>query len=787
MPSTTTTSDDFDDVVVTTQRCSERLLDVGPIQGATISESNSATFKRSLANTQYGVITGRRMNIYARFLCCTIAGIAVGAPPFANAQQATNTDLTSDTTLQEVIVTAQRRAERLEDVPISVTAVSGQQLAASGITTSIDLTMVTPGLKMDTAGAYVQPAIRGITSTIQQPNAESNVATYVDGVYFPNEQGAIYALPDVQDVEVLKGPQGTLFGRNATGGAILINTIAPSLTETTGMVGGSYGSFNMETEEGFLSVPLVPDKLAMSVTAYHYSTTGWERNLLADGQHVGTGEKDDLFRAKIRFEPWDGADFTLTDMYSYTNDRDGFDFTVLNGNSAFAGTPGIIIASQPNTFAQAHIPDNHVRQEAASLRGEIQLGPGTLVTTTAYQDTVAHLFVDLSDVPVDLGSVAYASTYTDISQEFLYTTQQLGRFRGVGGLYYFQSQGGVLPLEINTFVGPTIENDAEVIWQKDADHSYAVFADGTFDITDQLSITGGLRYNRERVNGNASIEYLTNAPLLPGPLGTVTYNNTTPRASVVYKLDPDTNVYFTYSQGFKSGVFNSTSFQTTPVKPETVDAYEVGFKSRSLKTLSFDVAAYYYVYKDLQVPALLTIDNAITQILTNAATAKIYGAEFDSVWQATNALKFSAGLEYLHARYSNFPDASLDVPIPGCVCGNENVIGNVSGNTMIRSPTISGNLSGSYSWTLPIGALDLSAIVFATSKIYYDVGDRLEQPGYAKVNAKLTWRVNGFDVSVWGRNLTNRNIIASILEETLLDAATYEPPRQVGGEVIYRF
>ncbi len=725
------------------------------------------------------------MNIYTRFLCCTIAGIAAGAPPSAKAQQATTSD--SETTLQEVVVTAQRRSERLQDVPISVTAVTGQQLADAGITTSIDLTMVTPGLKMDTAGAYVQPAIRGITSTIQQPNAESNVATYVDGVYFPNEQGAIYGLPDVQDVQVLKGPQGTLFGRNATGGAILINTIAPSLTETTGIADGSYGSFNMSTVDGFLSVPIVPDKLAMSVTAYHYSTTGWENNLLVEGQHVGTGEKDDLFRAKIRFVPWDGADFTLTDSYSYTNDHDGFDFTVLNGNSAFAGIPGVIIASQPNTFAEAHIPDNHVRQEAASLRGEIELGPGVLTTTTAYQDTVAHLFVDLSDVPVDIGSVAYASEFTDISQEFLYTTHQLGRFRGIGGLYYFQDNGGVLPLEINTFVGPAIENDAQVIWQKDFDHSYAAFGDGTIDITDQLSITGGLRYTRERVKGNASIEFLTNAPLTPGPLGTVTYNNTTPRASVVYKLDPNANVYFTYSQGFKSGVFNSTSFQTTPVKPETVDAYEVGFKSRPLKTLSFDVAAYYYDYKDLQVPALLTIDNAITQILTNAATAKIYGAEFASVWQATNALNFSAGLEYLHARYSNFPDASLDVPIPGCVCGNENVIGNVSGNTMIRSPTISGNLSGNYTWTLPKGDLYLSAIVFATSKIYYDVGDRLEQPGYAKVNAKLGWRINGFDVSVWGRNLTNRDIIASILEETLLDAATYEPPRTVGGEIKYRF
>lgn len=716
-----------------------------------------------------------------------VAAIAVGSPLGVNAQQAAGTDATSDTTLHEVIVTAQRRSERLEDVPISVTAVSGQQLADSGVTTSIDLTMVTPGLKMDTAGAYVQPAIRGITSTIQQPNAESNVATYVDGVYFANEQGAIYALPDVQDVEVLKGPQGTLFGRNATGGAILINTFAPSLTVTTGVIGGSYGSFNMETEEGYLSVPIVPDKLAVSVTAYHYSTTGWERNLLEDGQHVGTGEKDDLFRAKIRFEPWDGADFTLTDMYSYTNDHDGFEFTVLNGNSAFAGTPGIIIASQPNTFAQAHIPDNHVRQEAVSLRGDIELGPGTLVTTSAYQDSVAHLFVDLSDVPIDLGSVAYASKFTTISQEFLYTTHQLGRFRGVGGLYYFQDDGGVLPLEINTFVGPAIAKDAQVIWQKDTDHSYAAFADGTFDITDALSITGGLRFNRERVEGNASVEFLTNTPLTPGPLGTVTYNNTTPRASLVYKLDPDTNVYFTYSQGFKSGVFNSTSFQTTPVKPETVDAYEVGLKSRSFKALSFNVSAYYYNYKDLQVPALLTIDNAITQILTNAATAKIYGAEFDTAWQATNALKLSAGLEYLHARYSNFPDASLDVPVAGCVCGNQNVLGNVSGNTMIRSPTISGNLSGSYAWALPKGTLDLSAIVFATSKIYYDVGDRLEQPGYAKVNAKLTWHFNGFDVGVWGRNLTNRNIIASVLEETLLDAATYEPPRQVGGEVKYRF
>ncbi len=336
---------------------------------------------------------------------CVLSGTAAVAAlsvlSAANAQPANTGDQTGGA-LEEVVVSAQRRSENVQDVPISITALSAARLEETGIQDSRDLPLITPGLRVDSVGAYVQPAIRGITTTLTS-GPEANVATYLDGVYRPNTFAAIYDLPDVKQIEVLKGPQGTLFGRNATGGAILITTLSPDLNTTTGKVSAGYGSFDTINANGFISVPLVADRLAFSLSAYHDDVKdGWKRNLVT-GQKKGAGIETGLVRGKLRFVPVEGADFTLTALYSWRNDDSSYRASIWHGNTDLAGTPGVIIPSQPWTYAVDPDVAHDSRAEDVSLRGDIEVGPGTLTTTTAYSHSYADLTFDGDNTANGLG------------------------------------------------------------------------------------------------------------------------------------------------------------------------------------------------------------------------------------------------------------------------------------------------------------------------------------------------------------------------------------------------
>ena len=184
----------------------------------------------------------KNQQFHQKILCCSVAIISLGFHVDAHSQASSD----SVSKIDEIVVTAQRREESAQDVPISITAITADGLADAGITSTRDLGLVTPGLRYDTHGAYVTPAIRGVTTTLSANN-EANVATYIDGVYQPALLAAIFDLPDVRQVEVLKGPQGTLFGRNATGGAILLKTLAPDLTEVTGKFRAGFSSFDTST------------------------------------------------------------------------------------------------------------------------------------------------------------------------------------------------------------------------------------------------------------------------------------------------------------------------------------------------------------------------------------------------------------------------------------------------------------------------------------------------------------------------------------------------------------
>jgi iron complex outermembrane receptor protein len=272
-------------------------------------------------------------------------------------------------------------------------------------------------------------------------------------------------------------------------------------------------------------------------------------------------------------------------------------------------------------------------------------------------------------------------------------------------------------------------------------------------------------------------------------LGEHTWVSSTPRASFLYKLTDHTNVYFTYSQGFKSGAFNSSSAQATPVNPEKVDAYEVGIKTDEIHGLSINAAGFYYHYDDLQLTKFSLVNDEIQQILTNAADSKIFGAEFNAIWKATDNFTLIVGETYLHARYVSFADAVANVPNPGGAGSHTENIDD-SGTPMIRSPTSSSNLTGTYVENTDAGTFDLSGTVFYSTKLYFDVGHYVEQGGYAVVNATFGWKPSPdskYRLSVWGKNLTDRAYITSTVITTGFDAVDYGRPRTAGIEFQARY
>lgn len=236
-----------------------------------------------------------------------LAGTVLATPAYAAAE---GTETTADN--GDILVTAQRRSERLQDVPMSVTALSSEDLDRSGITSTSDLAKATPSVVIAQYGGFMQPSIRGISSAGASLGDNSNVAMYIDGIYQPQQIATLISLPDVQQVEILKGPQGALYGQNATGGAILVTTLSPS-NELTGKFSASYGNYNDVNLRGYVSVP-VSDTFAVSVSGGYQNRDGFRKHVITGERDLGLDSK--VIRAKFQFTPSESAKLTLTGYFS---------------------------------------------------------------------------------------------------------------------------------------------------------------------------------------------------------------------------------------------------------------------------------------------------------------------------------------------------------------------------------------------------------------------------------------------------------------------------------------
>lgn len=676
--------------------------------------------------------------------------------------------------VSDIVVTAQRRSERLTDVPISVTAVSGAQLDTAGVANSDQLAQVTPGLLLPRTALYLQPFIRGVGNALTAPGADNSVALYVDGVYQPAQASLAFELNDIDQVEVLKGPQGTLFGRNAAGGAILISTLRPSF-DPQARVGASYGRFDDVKLNAYVNVPVVADKIAVSTTLLYRDQDSYTRNIFLDRKVRDF--REEVARGKLLLTPTESLTVTIGGGYSKTvNDR-------TNANVGYKGNitqnllnPSLLRAGDFYDFAHNELPRVSTRSQDVNLHAELLTGAGTISLISSY-GYVKSMFT--SDLDYSILAIAYNNyfeTQRTLSEELTFTSRTFGPISFVSGIYYYKDRAyRHQENSVASTLAPFRTIDARL-----TSEAYAGFVEANARILARLHLILGLRYSAEKKVARA-VQLSTPAPPPLLPTGK-TFHAATPRASLRYDLTDHSNVYFTFSKGFKSGTFNYTALSGAPVRPERVTAYELGYKT-GFSRFRFSAAAFYSQYTNIQVQVTSAFPLFTLQ---NAASGRIYGGEAEAHWSA-GGFGLDAGLAYTHARYRSYPGALFYVR--GANGVNVATAAGASGNTMIRTPQWTANGTASYARDVSFGKLGASTTIAYTAPFFWAADNRLREPGRIKMNAELSFTTPGgrYRVSLWGRNITNTHNVISLFSGAIGDLALYAEPATYGVAVAARF
>jgi iron complex outermembrane receptor protein len=767
------------------------------------------------AATETSLRLALRVGIMAGTALWAVAAYAQDAPPAdtppaaaPTAPRAGSVDTTGD-----IIVTATRRNEKLRDVPMSITALSGETLQKQGITSVTDLVRVVPGFEVPVYGNFVQFAIRGISSTGAGLGDSSNIALYVDGVYQASEQSQTIDFPDVADIQVLKGPQGTLYGQNAAGGAVIVNTLAPSFT-LKGKITAAYGNFNDKEVRGYITGP-ISDKIALLVSGSWQDRDGFRKDLLRGGHDAGL--RSNMIKAKVLIQPSSDASITLAGFYREHDDSNSIAGFVLNSNSIGNGLDDIYQLHLPragkNSFAMDYRPDAHLKNWGFSITGKFNIGLGTINTSSAFYKTAYHSFQDPDFTPVEYGQVDLPIKGQVFVQEVNFVSNPIGPVTLTGGLFYMHRKESYTPQLFNaTYFGgmPTVYPQIPTIFaviggrSDTSKNSYAAYLEGDWKVTDHLTLEVGGRYSTE--TQKYATEKLTPAvPYQDLTHSPVKFSKFTPHAVIRYKFDDGTNIYASWSNGFKSGFLDATNVSAKPVKPETVQAFEIGYKGRPLPGVSLNLAGFHYNYKNIQVFHYDPTCQSGCSGYENAAAAQIDGVDAETTIKLNQHLTFFAGVSWLiKAKYQKYLKASDLAPIyvrdvypnvvlvnPNDTLGNANVvIPDAKGLWLIRAPKV--QVSASLSYQGHIGGGDLDALIAAhyNSGFKYDPLGYVRQKAYTTVDAEVGYSpdgLKGLRIAGWVRNLTNTYYLSSELNSTVGNTAAYAAPRTFGGKLEYAF
>lgn len=735
----------------------------------------------------------------------TITALASGSQTWA--QQATANDPSSDanaaadqsTGLDDIVVTAQRRQSSVQATPIAITALGGDTLQKNQAVNIESFASSIPNVTFGKNTGSAKIFIRGVGLDAITPGSDPRVAIYTDGVYQPRSQAAFTGLFDLERIEVLAGPQGTLYGRNATAGAINFISRKPGndLDGYASLTVGNYATMRVEAAVG----GPVSDTIGLRLAMQRSVREGY-------GEMIDTGldiddEDSTGLRGIITFKPSSSFDATITADY-YKSDDHNNGLHVLDLSPGRVPTPttfnfpgeNYVYAENPRDLGGTR-PENHIEAYGVSLEANYRLGDfATLTSLTGWRKFKQSGVYD-ADQTTFSGTPAPILEDSESWSQELRLTGKVGIIDFLVGAYYFKEDNfaGIEP----TIRGRLVDvifggNGSGAAYQAaigipldplayyrgpgyggdQTTKAWSLFTQETVNITDKLGIDIGLRYSHESrsidefnefdpVNTTSAIE---NPLFVPIPAFTsflsqkVTYTSLDPKVTVHYKPNSDTLIYATFSQGFKSGGFNA-GFLSPAFSPEKLRSYEAGLKTDLFdRRFRANVSAFYYDYGNLQV----NITEGIQLITRNAAKASLYGLEGQFTFLPVDDLRLSLSTSYLHSEYKQYisPNPRLagqgdpGVTLPGTGAPAFDL----SGNQLAYAPKY--KLDGEIAYTIHGGSWDITPRANATytSRTFFNQFEEsfVSQPGFTKFDLYLDVENKdlGISITAFARNLTNK-------------------------------
>ena len=738
----------------------------------------------------------RRTAIHALVFAAVASTLSTGVHSEEPASHSATTNTPTGGDLAEIVVTALKRSEPLSKAPLAVSALSQNELTAAGVVGLLDLTSATPSVQMKEVAVddSVQVTIRGITNSDFNPGGSPAVATYIDGVYLARTQGLSGDLFDVERVEILRGPQGTLYGRNSTGGSLNVITADPKSTFGAS-ADVSFGNYNDVQTRGMINLPLMDDLAIRAAFTTRRS----------DGYFETRGTTNSNYAAADNFAG------RLTGLWTPSSD---FKWRLALEYSRLGGTPDLEFATGPSgrpldgrpvydrPVSSEPEPSNYLRNFMVRSRMDWQVASNLSMSYIAGYEDLSYASVwtlaatSLADGNLTEGHRTGGDQ--SYSQEIDLNFEWNGLKNIFGANYLFESERDfddypAYTLGINyrggTALGPT-----------STDESWGIFDQATYTVIDGLRLTAGVRYSAENkgnsLNGfgqefcplTVSINTALSQMITPGCTFSLeapvrgTWSNTNWKAGVDYDLTEAIMAYGSVTTGFKAGGLNIGG-NITPqgYRPEKVTNYELGVKGHFFDNrVTLYADGFYMDYTDLQVTQL----SGTAQITNNAAKAKIYGTEIEGEWRISPNDHLNGFFDYLHATYSDYSNAVDQL--------NGTIYPSLSGNTVPNAPRYSSRLAYSHQFDLPNGsALTPTAAVYYQSVSYlreFDLPiDKVN--AYTKTSLNMTWTdpTRRWNVDAYANNLENSVVRNGGLTAFNLYWSTYDPPRTYGVRVGFKY
>ena len=709
--------------------------------------------------------------------------------------------LAQDNALEEVVVTATKRSVALQDLAGSANVLGADKLGPGGIQEVRDMQVDIPNLSLGDQFGFARVFMRGIGMTSIDIGGEGAVAFLQDGAIVPRPAAQLMGMFDLDQVEVLRGPQGTLYGRGATAGAINMVTAKPG-KELGGYLSVTAGNYGLAQFKGAIDVPM-GDALSMRLAGSLDSRDGYGNNIFT-GSDINDRDAS-AYRATFVYDAGGPLTATLSAQYyeeddnnyafSYFGQSEGSSIPVPFGVPILGGNTVGMVGGGFYDINSDQEPINDRDGQLINLTIDYAFNDRwSLKSITSSQSMDRFLRDDLDSTDANLfGQNNYTEESDSFGQELI-LNYSADRLDVLGGVMYFEEDlyGEVrvpltnlcfllAPAACGTPVGDFL-NGGNYLQDGDVDiEAWGAYVEANYSISDKWSVIAGLRYNYEERDGTGS--FIFDAISLNVPTNQrESWNDLTPRITLQYSPNDNMLLYATYTEAFKSGVINTGS-TSPPLDPETVDAFEVGLKGQNASgTLRYSVAAFFYDYQDMQISF---VDETSTVSTVNAAEAENSGIELEIDGSLGNGFAFDFYLTYLNAEYQEFFNGDY---------ANGFAITDLSGNTLPNAPESTAKLGLTWEGAVGGGTLTVRGEAYYQDDVYFTEWNREDayQKSYEQINASVDYSWNDqWLLSLWGRNLSDEevmsnNIITAPLYDSLRVGAVL-PPRTYGATVTYQF